>query len=120
VSLCVIAAGKAASTAASAFTLSWTHSVEKTAWEEDWLAGADGLRIVEARIKGSGAGMEPPDGAVLENGWWVYAPDLAPLSRLVLAASGATPSGWTLCAGTECLTLGSEPGDTVVIEPCRR
>lgn len=119
-SLCVIAAGKATVLAATAFTLSWTHSVEKTGWEEDWLAADDALTVVEARIKGSGAGMEPPEGARLEGGWWVYAPALPALPRLVLAASGATQSGWRLCAGNDCLTLGAEPGDTVVIEPCRR
>ncbi|MGO4839058.1 DUF1850 domain-containing protein, partial [Rhizobiaceae sp. 2RAB30] len=35
-SLCVVAAGKTTVLAASLFTLSWTHSVEKTRWEEDW------------------------------------------------------------------------------------
>ena len=69
-SLCILAAGKTTVLAVSAFTLSWTHSVEKTRWEEDWRVTPAGLEIVEARVKGSGAGMEPPEGAVLE-GWVV-------------------------------------------------
>ena len=64
--------------AVAAFTLSWTHSVEKTRWEEDWAITPAGLQIVEARVKGSGAGMDPADGAVLRDGWWVYAPSLPP------------------------------------------
>jgi hypothetical protein len=93
--------------AVTSFTLSWTHSVERTAWEEDWRITGAGLEIVEARIKGSGAGMEPPDGARLEGGWWVYAPDLAVMPELVLGASGAT-AAWSLCAEGECMALGGE------------
>ena len=51
--------------------------------------------------QGSGAGMEPPEGAVLKDGWWVYAPELPPQATLVLAASGATGEGWTLCGGED-------------------
>ena len=79
-----------------------------------------GLRVVEARIKGSGAGMDPPDGAVLEDGWWVYAPKVGPQQRLVLAASGATGSGWTLCAEQDCRELGKAAGGAIVLEPCVR
>ncbi|TIT38538.1 MAG: DUF1850 domain-containing protein, partial [Mesorhizobium sp.] len=69
-SLCILAAGKTMTLTVAAFTLSWTHSVEKTHWQEDWKVLPSGLQIVEARIKGSGAGMEPPEGAVLRDGWW--------------------------------------------------
>ena len=65
-SLCILAAGKTVTLAVAAFTLSWTHSVEKTRWEEDWAITPAGLQIVEARVKGSGAGMEPAEGAVLQ------------------------------------------------------
>ena len=37
---------------------------------------------------------------------------------LALAASGATPSGWDLCAEGVCRTLGAEPGPPVRIAPC--
>ncbi|WP_274626610.1 DUF1850 domain-containing protein [Arvimicrobium flavum] len=116
--LCILAAGKAITIAASAFTLSWTHSVQKTAWAEDWQVTPAGLQLVEARIKGSGAGMEPPEGAVLENGWWTYAPGLKPQPALRLAASGATGAGWTLCAAGSCRELGTAPGEAISIRAC--
>ncbi|WP_214475350.1 DUF1850 domain-containing protein [Mesorhizobium sp. dw_380] len=117
-SLCILVAGKTLTLAVAAFTLSWTHSVERTRWEEDWKVTPSGLRVTEARIKGSGAGMEPPEGAVLKDGWWVYAPDVGPQRRLVLAASGATGGGWTLCTVQGCRELGKEAGETIVLEPC--
>ena len=89
-------------TAVAAFTLAWTHSVEKTRWEEGWRVGPTGLEIVAARVQGSGAGMEPPDGAVLVDGWRVYSPRLPGVPELVLAASGATGGGWSLCAEGRC------------------
>ena len=73
-SVCLIAAGKAVAFAAATFTLSWTHSVEKISWEEDWRLTPAGLQLVEARVHGSGAGMEVPDGAVLDDGAWRYRP----------------------------------------------
>lgn len=117
-SLCVLAGGVTKTLAAVAFTLSWSHSVEKTRWEEDWRVTLAGLQIVEARIKGSGAGMDPPEGSVLKNGWWVYVPVVPAQEKLVLAASGATGEGWSLCAGGECLVIGEEPGPPAVIEVC--
>lgn len=116
--LCIVAAGKTTAVAASLFTLAWTHSVERTSWQETWRVAPDGLVAVEARVKGSGAGMEPPDGARLEHGWWVYVPTLPPRPELALAASGATFSGWRLCAGRLCHELGAEPGEPVVLRPC--
>jgi hypothetical protein len=116
--LCLLAAGKLTALAATAFTLSWTHSVEKTRWEEDWRLAPAGLEIVEARIKGSGAGMEPPEGAVLKEGWWVYRPSPPPVPKLVLAASGATGGGWMLCAAGECREIGGEAGSPVEIRAC--
>ena len=117
-SLCVLAAGKAMTLAIAAFTLSWTHSVEKTRWEEDWRVTPAGLEIVEARIKGSGAGMEPPESAVLKDDWWVYAPVVPPRPELVLAASGATGEGWSLCAKGSCTVIGAASGEPVVLKPC--
>lgn len=116
--LCIIAAGKTVAIATTAFTLSWTHSVEKVRWEEDWQVKPAGLQLVEARIRGSGAGMEPPPGSVLRDGWWVYVPDLPPQPEISLAASGATPSPWSLCAEGRCMTLGAEAGDPVVLRSC--
>ena len=117
-SLCVLAAGKTVTLAAAAFTLSWTHSVERTRWQEDWKVSPAGLQVVRARVKGSGAGMEPPEGSVLRDGWWVYAPRIGPQPRLVLAASGATGQGWTLCTASGCRELGRTAGDPTVLDPC--
>lgn len=117
-SFCILAGGKALVMAATVFTLSWSHSVEKTRWEEDWRVTPAGLELVQARVKGSGAGMEPPEGSVLEDGWWVYAPALPAQERVVLAASGATGDGWSLCAAGSCLTIGAEPGPPAVLTTC--
>ena len=117
-SLCIFAAGKTITLAATAFTLSWTHSVEQTRWEEDWRITPAGIEIVEARIKGSGAGMEPPPDAVFEHGWWVYAPEIPATPEIVLAASGATGAGWSLCAAGDCIELGAAAGEPVRLKPC--
>lgn len=117
--LCIFGGGKAVSLAVAAFTLSWTHSVERVRWEEDWRVTAAGLELVEARVQGSGAGMEPPPGARLEQGWWSWSPDLPPLPSLVLAASGATGEGWRVCGGRECVDVGAEAGGPVRLEACR-
>jgi hypothetical protein len=116
--LCILAAGKTTAIAATAFTLSWTHSVEKTRWEEDWRITPAGLEIVEARVKGAGAGMEPPADAVFKEGWWVYAPKIPARPEIVLAASGATGAGWTLCASDKCVEIGAAAGAPVRLEPC--
>jgi hypothetical protein len=116
--LCILAASKTTVLAAAAFTLSWMHSVEKTRWEEDWRITLAGLEIVEARVKGSGAGMEPPADAVLRDGWWVYAPEIPARPEIVLAASGATGSGWTVCAAGNCIELGADAGAPLRLEPC--
>ena len=117
-SLCIVAGGKTVVLAVSAFTLSWTHSVERTQWREDWRVMPAGLELVEARVKGSGAGMEPPDGAVLADGWWVYRPGLPPQRRVVLAASGATGGGWRLCAAGDCREIGAVEGETAELLAC--
>ncbi len=119
-SICVLAGGKATMLVASAFTLAWTHSIEKTRWEEDWQLSSAGLELVEARIKGSGAGMEPPGDAVLKDGWWTWRPALPSQQKLVLAASGATISGWSLCGEEGCIDLGSVSGDPVIVAPCEQ
>jgi hypothetical protein len=116
-SLCIVGA-ETLRLGIAAFTLAWTHSVEHVAWEERWRVVDAGLELVEARVKGSGAGMDPGPDARLEGGWWVWAPATPPVPRLVLAASGATGAGWRLCHAAGCLTLGATPGAPVVLEPC--
>lgn len=116
--LLCIAGGKALAIGAGLFTLSWTHSVEKTEWQERWAVTPQGLVLREARVKGSGAGMEPGDNAHREGGWWVWTPDLPPLRELVLAASGATASGWRLCDAAGCRELGGRKQEPIVLRPC--
>lgn len=117
-SLCLLAGGKTIVLAALSFSLSWTHSVEKVEWREHWALTADGLVLQRAEVKGSGAGMEPGEGAVLRDGWWVWTPDLPPRPELVLASSGATVSPWTICSGSQCREVGAAAGAPIVIARC--
>ncbi len=112
-------AGVALTLVSPDFTLSWTHSIEHVEWRESWRVEAADLRLVRVAVKGSGAGMEPGDGARLEGGFWVWSPDMA-VPALHLAASGATGGGWTLCAGAACRELGAVAGGPVDIAPCGR
>ncbi|MFA6313034.1 MAG: DUF1850 domain-containing protein [Sterolibacterium sp.] len=104
------------------FTLAWTHSIEKIRWEEDYRIVDRRLVLEEARIRGSGAGMEPPPDAVLKNGIWSYRPTLAPLGALRLSHSPYA-AGYTLCSDGRCRPLaeiltGIADTETVVIAPC--
>lgn len=118
--LCLVAGEVVARLAVASFTLAWTHSVERVRWEEDWRI-ADGLLVpVAARIKGSGAGMEPPEDAVLRDGYWIYRPRLAPLAHLDLARSDSV-ADWQLCLDGACRSLGSYlpgPASTVTLRGC--
>lgn len=114
---CLLVGAVAITLQAPAFDLRWTHSVEQVEWAERWDVTDTGLRLAEARVKGSGAGMEPGEGAVLRDGWWVWSPGTE-VAELRLAASGATGSGWRLCEGDTCRELGATPGEPVVIAPC--
>ncbi|NHF72485.1 DUF1850 domain-containing protein [Paracoccus xiamenensis] len=115
---CLLIGAVAVALSGDRFTLEWTHSVEKTTWREEWVAEQSGLRLLKASIKGSGAGMEPGPDAVLEDGWWVWQPRLPAQTELILAASGATPSAWRFCDGTECRDFGAEPGAAITLRPC--
>ena len=109
-SLCLAAGAVAASLAIESFTLSWIHSIEKIRWEEDWRIEGHKLVLTEARVRGSGAGMEPPAGSVLKNGGWHYRPQLPPQTVLRLTHSSYA-GGFTLCTATLCLPLADHlPG----------
>ncbi|MDP1610266.1 MAG: DUF1850 domain-containing protein [Sulfuritalea sp.] len=117
-SLCLAAGAVAASLAIESFTLTWIHSIEKIRWEEDWRIEGRSLVITEARIRGSGAGMEPPAGSVLKDGVWHYRPQLPPQAVLRLTHSPYT-AGYTLCTNTVCAPLADRlPGiaDNTIIE----
>ncbi|MGO3891034.1 MAG: DUF1850 domain-containing protein [Paenalcaligenes sp.] len=93
------------------FTLAWQHSIEKVRWEEDYQlvptrspTEIAEIVLVEARVKGSAAGMEPPDDAYLKNGWYHYQPPMAPVQELRLTRSGYTPD-YELCVDERCSSL---------------
>ena len=95
------------------FTLAWTHSIEKVRWEEDYAVqkgptpGQPPLLIaLKARIKGSAAGMEPPDGAVLRNGWFEYTPQQTIVSELRLTRSEFT-ADYDWCADGRCQSMST-------------
>lgn len=111
-SLCLISAGVTKTLAVAAFTLVWTHSIEKVDWQEDWTVTAAGLELVQARVKGSGAGMEPPPEARLVNGWFQWRPQRAPMSEVALGNSGAAGE-WRLCRDGGCRTLSEILGHDV-------
>lgn len=118
--LCLAAGAFAAVLAADNFTLSWTHSVEKVEWQEDYRLIDGRLMLETARIKGSGAGMEPPDGAVRRAGWWEYHP-FRSLDRLRLARSDAA-GDYRVCHAGTCVPLAdlvpASAGPTIEIAAC--
>jgi hypothetical protein len=127
--------------AASRFTLAWTHSRERTRWEEDYLITSEDpakeepmLQLLETRVKGSGAGVDPGPTARLENGWYRDRARRAPLRKLVLSRSEHV-ADYELCSGdaqervaNRCRPLadvlptsGSDAAaQWVLLRPCRR
>jgi hypothetical protein len=119
---CLLVAGIVRATLpADELTLAWTHSVEKTRWEERYRVEGDALVLVEARVAGSGAGMEAPPSAQLVDGVWTWRPRTT-LRELRLTESPYT-ADYTLCWRDGCRKLGglvgSVPeGAVVVVRPC--
>jgi hypothetical protein len=120
--LCLATAGTVVKTyaAVTAFTLAWTHSVQKTEWQEDWRVAEDKLVIAEARVQGTGAGMEPPPEARFDGIWWRWKPSTPPMKEVALRRSGAT-ADWQLCIDGTCRALGdivSQDADPVLLRVC--
>jgi hypothetical protein len=120
--LCLATAGAVVKTYAGvmAFTLAWTHSVQKTEWQEDWRIDGDRLSIVEARVQGTGAGMEPPAEARFDGIYWRWQPSTPPMKEVVLRRSGATDD-WRLCLDGTCRPLGDvvpPEADPVTLTAC--
>ena len=116
--LCLAAGAVSAVLAVEGFTLGWMHSIEKIRWEEDWRIEGKALVLEEARIRGSGAGMEPPAGSVLKNGVWHYRPAVPPQQVLRLTHSPYA-AGYELCVTGRCRPLADHlPGidNNAVIE----
>jgi hypothetical protein len=111
-SLCLASAGVLKTLSIATFTLVWTHSVEKVGWQEDWRITPNGLELVRARVKGSGAGMEPPAEARLVEGWFQWHPKHPPMAEVVLGNSGAAGE-WRLCSNGNCRTLSEIFGHPV-------
>jgi len=119
-SLCLAAGALIVALGGDEITLGWRHSVQKTLWEEVWRDTPEGLRLLEARIEGSGAGMDPPDGAKLVDGFWRWRPDLPALAEVVMRRSGAT-ADWRVCVAGACRAMGDylpEDADPVVLRRC--
>lgn len=101
------------------FTLAWTHSVQKTEWQEDYAVAPDALKLKRARVRGSGAGMEPGPDAKLVDGWYVWTPG-RDVADLILARSGAVEE-YRLCHDGQCRSLNALIGgapDAVKMAPC--
>src|SRR5450759_3682166 len=104
--ICLGAGALHAFIATTQFTLAWTHSIEKIRWEEDYRVVGGNLDLTEARVRGSGAGMEPPAGAVLRDGAWHYRPALPPQAALHLARSTYVQD-YEVCVDGVCRPLAN-------------
>jgi hypothetical protein len=132
--ICLFVAGMLRATIpATELTVAWDHSVEKSRWEEHYRIDGTNLRLVEARIRSFGAGMEPPPDATLRDGWWTWRPgnDVAVL-RLTQSPFA---HDYELCWRARCESLqqltasGTGPSrpagdaaaiDVVDVRACRR
>ena len=122
--LCLSAGALSATLLTQNFTLAWMHSVEKIRWEEDWNIEQTQLHLISARVKGTGAGMEPPPDAVFKNGAWHYTPSITPLKQLLLTHSPYTKE-YELCIDFTCKPLSTylpqlETTATITLEACER
>lgn len=131
IGICLLSGTLAAFVPAERFTLAWTHSIEKQRWEEDWQIqpadlGSQGdtkswaLALMEARVRGSGAGMEPPAGAELRDGVWHYRVSRVVETLKLTHSAYAAP--YELCTGGHCRPLADhlpglepQPAEAVVV-----
>jgi hypothetical protein len=116
--LCVVVGAALHTLPAGRFTLRWQHTVEKIAWEEDYLVAGDWLYVTGARVRGSGAGMDPPPGAVRVGDAWHYRPAQRWLRRLDLARS-EFGTDYELCIESRCRPLTEiAPLGPTTLRPC--
>jgi hypothetical protein len=120
--LCLTAAALSLALPLQTFTLAWTHSIEKIRWEEDYEVSGSVLRLTEARIRGHGAGMEVPEGAILRDGVWHYKPAIATVESLNLARSPYT-ADYELCWDGVCRSMREVAGTVeqspqVIVSSC--
>ena len=101
------------------FTLRWQHTVEKTLWEEDYVVAADWLLLTRARIRGSGAGMEPPADAVKDGDAWSYRP-ADRWRRTVELAHSEFGDDYKLCIRQSCRRISDiiDGRGVTTLKPC--
>ena len=118
--LCLTAPDYAVRVPADRFTLVWQHSIEKIDWEEDYVVAGRWLYLSGARIRGTGAGMEPPEDAVRVGGIYTYRPAQRWFPSLNLARSNVVQD-YRLCIDGRCAPMATwipvSAGATVVL-PC--
>ena len=103
-------------------TLAWEHTVEKVRWEEDYVATGDMLVLAQARLRGTGAGMEMPPDAELVDGTWRYRPELPALPGIYLR-NLQLPLGYDVCWDGHCTRLRALVGprdDLLTLSSCQR
>ncbi len=118
--LCLYAGAAIVRLGVTALTLAWTHSVEKTQWEEDWRLTPYGLVIAESRIEGTGAGMEPPPHARFDGRWYRWHPKAEPVPQATFRRSGMA-GDWTVCREKRCDPMGTlvpADADPVILRAC--
>lgn len=114
--LCIAVGAQLVSLPLRRFTLQWQHTVEKVLWEEDYLVVDRWLLLERARIRGSGAGMEPPPGSVLVGDAWSYRP-ADRWRRSVELARSEYGEDYRLCIEGRCRPLSAivaTPGPTTL------
>ena len=108
--VCLQLAGGAAAplfVPATSFSLAWQHSIEQVRWEEDSRVDQHGqLEATAARIKGSAAGMEPPEDAVNAAVWYHYSPQERYPGQLRLTRSEFVPD-YEWCDAQGCRPLSA-------------
>jgi hypothetical protein len=116
--LCIVVGTALVTVPARRFTLRWQHTVEKVLWEEDYVVAGDWLYLAGARVRGSGAGMEPPAGAIRLGDAWHYRPDIRWLRQVDLARS-EFGRDYELCFDAGCRPLTAlVPLGPTTLRPC--
>lgn len=114
--LCLATSLATAVVAANAFTLAWTHSIERVRWEEAWRVEGEALVLDSVRVRGHGAGMEPGEGATLKDGVWTWHPRTRHAVLRLTRSPHTADYDW--CEdGRPCVPLGTLlPSDGAVTE----
>jgi hypothetical protein len=100
-SLCLASAGIVKALSVAAFTLVWTHSIEKVEWQEDLARYHAGIATGAGAGQGSGAWHGAAAGGAAGRRLVSMEPSAAPMTEVVLGNSGAAGE-WRLCADGQC------------------